>query len=554
MGKKLVIILVIFAIICCVGLLLLLRKNTETYLDQSVLYRTHFKNSLLSPTLGIKTEEIHHPDKTTEINVKNMNNDIILVLKPNNNFLNKDYIRKTKGVLGPEDIRIISNGKTVYVFFCDDYISENKLCYSLYMKKIFPTIEKSIPLIKNCHEKNWVPFFNNDGLFVVYSFSPRMIVYSVNEKGKLDMFQNSPSTLSVKNVRGGTNGIPYNEDILTVGHIQRRGKNYYHVFIVFEKEYPFSVKRYSKPIKFQKGKIQFATHLEKYKDFFVLSYGVDDHKSVTVKITANTIEKLLTEPKKDIIIWKNEVQNLPNPINETIKLQWEDSVFTQKNFPGLYYDKKEKQEIFKFAKSLPRGQGVIDVGAHIGDLALPLAQALVQAGRADVTVYAIDPSKEKCDFLKAMTTLNKIPNIKIINAGLARTDLNFAIKQSNGNNTGSYTWEKSDQNKQTRFLPLDQLYKENLIGPIGLYHIDVEGMEENVLHGSEHIIREYKPIICVEKWVNKDSKKCKMPKQCPEIFAIMSNYGYRLFDFLPNDDMVFVSTATPVAPSPYPTL
>ena len=61
--------------------------------------------------------------------------------------------------------------------------------------------------------------------------------------------------------------------------------------------------------------------------------------------------------------------------------------------------------------------GIIDIEAHIGDISISIALALKNIGRSDIIVYAIDPSKENCNFIEKMSLINSVSNIKILNYG-----------------------------------------------------------------------------------------------------------------------------------------
>jgi len=245
---------------------------------------------------------------------------------------------------------------------------------------------------------------------------------------------------------------------------------------------------------------------------------------------------------------------IKNPLDNTDMI-WEASFFTQNNWPDPYFDLEEKKQIFEFSKQNPRGYGVIDVGAHIGDLAIPLALALSHVGRNDIMIYAIDPSRDKCNFIRRMAYKNRIENIKIFNCGLSEDKKILGHDSRDSKtvfdtiNTGGQKWdlEKSDINitsspkdaESNVFLPLDFLFDNGEIGDIGIYHIDVEGHEIGVLRGSSKMIHECKPILFLEHWIDRDIKKCQSRAESPGLFREIDNLRYQLVGFLANDDMIF---------------
>jgi len=237
------------------------------------------------------------------------------------------------------------------------------------------------------------------------------------------------------------------------------------------------------------------------------------------------------------------VYNATNYIDNS-PIIWEKSVFTDNNFPGIDYDVEEKKKVFQFAKNIKPDYAVIDVGAHIGDLAIQLAMALFNAGRKDVTVYAIDPSKDKCNFMQKMIILNKIENIIVINVGLTDKEAYYGpVCFEEKINTGATEWHKTITNGVKKFVTLDSL---KLDKKIGLYHINVENLELETLRGSLNTLKNSKPILCIESYLKKkentDEKiygKVKKIEDFPELFIFLSEIGYNHLGFMPNDDLIF---------------
>jgi len=249
----------------------------------------------------------------------------------------------------------------------------------------------------------------------------------------------------------------------------------------------------------------------------------------------------------------SQIVEIINPLDNTLFF-WENSNFTTNNWPDPYYDIHEKKFIFEKCKFNKPNHGIIDVGAHIGDLAIPLALALTNIGRRDIIVYAIDPSKEKCDFMKKMAKINSIENIRILNYGLSDSEqiMGHDANDLNFKNTGSQKWEKKindsvEYNKttyddeRTLFVTTDSLFLKKEIGPIGIYHIDVEGHEIELLNGSKALIDKFKPLIFIESFINISSSydKCKSKEECPDLFNLLDNISYNLSGFLPNGDLFF---------------
>ena len=166
---------------------------------------------------------------------------------------------------------------------------------------------------------------------------------------------------------------------------------------------------------------------------------------------------------------KEEIIVIKNPIDSNVSMQWLDNTFTRNNWPDPPFQKQQKKEALKYI--LEKGKGVIDCGAHIGDFGVCLAVMLKALKRSDIVVYCIDPSEEKCNFMKQVCKLNNLDdtNIKIINCGLSDKIGKYSIgtKKECGSNTGGWQW--IEDNDGVPFTTLDQLYKDNIIGEIGFF-------------------------------------------------------------------------------------
>jgi FkbM family methyltransferase len=150
---------------------------------------------------------------------------------------------------------------------------------------------------------------------------------------------------------------------------------------------------------------------------------------------------------------------------------------------------------------------VIDVGANIGDLTLPLARIVGESG----SVYAIESHPETFNVLCANLALNGIRNTVPINAFVASSD---KVE------TGSTVWGKFayvSERWPTRFVALDELE----LAACHLIKIDVDGHELEVLHSGEMHIERYRPVLYFENDVRDTS---------PELLSfVMRTLGYDLY-------------------------
>jgi FkbM family methyltransferase len=156
---------------------------------------------------------------------------------------------------------------------------------------------------------------------------------------------------------------------------------------------------------------------------------------------------------------------------------------------------------FMIDANLVRGN-IIDAGCWIGD------NALVWSKNIKNIVYAIDPSQENIEFVKTMIELNNITNIVTIQTALS--DKNQIISTNDTpflgpGGTNHCTFELHDKNAhKVQACSLDELYFNNQITNIGFIHLDVEGFESFVLHGSQTILSQYRPVVAFEQHLTTD--------------------------------------------------
>lgn len=136
---------------------------------------------------------------------------------------------------------------------------------------------------------------------------------------------------------------------------------------------------------------------------------------------------------------------------------------------------------------------IIDLGAWIGDNSIPWAKNI------NGIVYAIDPSPQNCDFVKRICKLNEINNVKILEYAISNE--NKIVSTNSDLQHCSFVWGKLEgENKYNlNAVSLDYLFEKKEIDNIGYMHLDVEGMEYEVLEGSINIINTCRPIITFEQ-------------------------------------------------------
>jgi len=171
------------------------------------------------------------------------------------------------------------------------------------------------------------------------------------------------------------------------------------------------------------------------------------------------------------------------------------------------YGQYSESEVSLMRQCLREGGTAIDVGANIGDLTVPLARTVGEAGR----VYAIESHPEIFNVLCANLALNELRNTKPINAFVATND---------SVDTDSREWGKSAYVGNTwspHYLALDSLD----VAACDLIKVDVDGKEFEVLRSGEKLIGKWRPILYFENDIRESS---------PELLGyVINTLGYQAY-------------------------
>jgi FkbM family methyltransferase len=208
----------------------------------------------------------------------------------------------------------------------------------------------------------------------------------------------------------------------------------------------------------------------------------------------------------------NQYREVNNPYtynNTTLKWPLFSDTYLINNWPNTFdFDSDIKKHIVKNSVNLPKGYSIIDCGAHIGDGAIPIADALRYNNRMDIKVYALDPSLEKCEFIKKIAKLNNLYNVIVLQTGLSDKEKTYKANKKwyQFTNTGATYWtetcneETDDYLEKIRFTTLDLLVDGGYISEkIGYIHLDVEDMESKAIIGALRTIKKSKPILSLEE-------------------------------------------------------
>lgn len=172
------------------------------------------------------------------------------------------------------------------------------------------------------------------------------------------------------------------------------------------------------------------------------------------------------------------------------------------------YQKMQFDTALKYIK--PENRGLfIDVGAHVG-LWSRMAR---KAGFDQILAFESNIENFNCYLSNLRKFLSLSPKIRPImpwNIGLSDKDEVCKSLTTSEENSGAYYLTEDDNSinidKNTysfdNFFKLEKLESEFTFTKQILIKIDVQGYEAKVVRGMTNFIKEYKPIIIVEQWLN----------------------------------------------------
>lgn len=176
------------------------------------------------------------------------------------------------------------------------------------------------------------------------------------------------------------------------------------------------------------------------------------------------------------------------------------------------YGEYSELEVSFLSEFVREGDTIIDAGANIGAITLPLARMVGMPGR----VFAFEPQRVIHQMLCANVALNSYWNTFTYHAALAASGvrglrvppINYAAPGNFGNVELDGT-----SGEGVVCMAIDEMGLD-----VRLIKIDVQGMESDVLHGAEFTINRCRPFLYVEN-----------DRRDQQLIELMHKLGYNLY-------------------------
>jgi FkbM family methyltransferase len=138
---------------------------------------------------------------------------------------------------------------------------------------------------------------------------------------------------------------------------------------------------------------------------------------------------------------------------------------------------------------------VLDIGAHIGLVSLPLSTAVAENG----TVFAFEPAAANEAFLSEHLNSNNITNVEVITDLVGDAELDSVDFFESSGDSGMNTIAESGSNRgyqatSKRQITLDKFCSDQNLAP-ELIKIDTEGAEVRILKGALDTLRQHLPVL-----------------------------------------------------------
>jgi FkbM family methyltransferase len=147
---------------------------------------------------------------------------------------------------------------------------------------------------------------------------------------------------------------------------------------------------------------------------------------------------------------------------------------------------------------LREGDTVIDAGAHIGLLTIPMARSVGRSGR----VIAIEPMARSCEALRRSLTLNLMLQVEVRQVAIADAPGHGSLFAGANSMMASLFPENKDRGSQAT-TEVEQARLDDLVesaGPVSLVKLDVEGAELLALAGMHTILDRNSEIMVVTEY------------------------------------------------------
>jgi FkbM family methyltransferase len=247
--------------------------------------------------------------------------------------------------------------------------------------------------------------------------------------------------------------------------------------------------------------------------------------------------------------WCHQSNKSNQPMDETsltVKIKGDIEVCVPNSIELLTpYVLLEQEDWFesevKFVRHMLKpGMQVIDIGANYGLYTLAMAKAVDSKGK----VWAFEPTSNTAGYLQKSIQLNKMTNVKLIQAGLSshRGKAELSLNPNSELNELIRRPEKHKSYETIQLFSLDDCLAKNGWEDIAFVKLDAEGEESNIIKGGSQFLSSQSPLIMFEVKHGKELNLGLMKE--------FADYGYETYKLIPGLNLLAPFDLTE-PPDPY---
>jgi hypothetical protein len=146
--------------------------------------------------------------------------------------------------------------------------------------------------------KNWMPILDMPFHYVKWTNGTEVVKVN-QEENKTESIVLKDWIQAPKDLRGGSQVIPYKDGYLTINHetdlykseAGRKDATYRHRFTYWDKDW--NIQKFSSEFSFLDAKIEFVCGMAKYKKDYLITFGFQDNAAFILRVPQKLIEEMI---------------------------------------------------------------------------------------------------------------------------------------------------------------------------------------------------------------------------------------------------------------------
>jgi tetratricopeptide (TPR) repeat protein len=151
------------------------------------------------------------------------------------------------------------------------------------------------------HQKNWLPFVEDDELNFIYATDPLTVLRFDERARDVRLLHEASAPRALDHLRGGAAPIAFDGGWLYAVHevtaVEGRGRCYLHRFVALARDYRIAA--VTRPFCLTRRGVEFVSGMVASGDELLLGFGVDDREPWLARLAAEAVRKALAQGRID---------------------------------------------------------------------------------------------------------------------------------------------------------------------------------------------------------------------------------------------------------------